>query len=348
MITLPQAGRGRRSVEQARAYQRDLEQFAASLLELQSRLDFAVSSRGWCYILEEHGLQKGDFDKAETLINDCRKNGLLPIDICAEDGARGYEHVEDLDDDDADEHLKDVINVLDWQVNDYTPVSFWEDKNVYLQMWVEKIDLKSLFSPLCQQYYVPLANCRGWSDLNMRFRLMERFKVHEEAGRQGVLLYCGDHDPVGLVISQTIRNNLAELSQAVGWRPTRLEIHRFGLNADFIEAQGLSWIDNLETGSGRDLADLKHPDYRKPHVQNYLRQYGARKVEANALVVRPNAGRELCRQAILKYLDSDSPERYKTQLEPYRADLRLRFDSYVVGTAKAIQAEQKAAKGDQP
>ena len=52
-------------------------------------LDFAVSARGWCYILEEHGLAKGDFDKAEAVINDARKAGLLPIDICAEDESRG-------------------------------------------------------------------------------------------------------------------------------------------------------------------------------------------------------------------------------------------------------------------
>ena len=27
----------------------------------------------------------------------------------------------------------------------YTPVSFWEDRDLYVQMLVEKIDLKSLF-----------------------------------------------------------------------------------------------------------------------------------------------------------------------------------------------------------
>ena len=56
-------------------------------------MDFDVGSRGWCYMLERHGLRKGDFDDAQRLINTCRKSGDLPLDICAEDEcARNYRH----------------------------------------------------------------------------------------------------------------------------------------------------------------------------------------------------------------------------------------------------------------
>ena len=48
-------------------------------------MDFGVGARGWSYILEQHGLTKGDFDAAQALITDCRKTGDLPLDICAED-----------------------------------------------------------------------------------------------------------------------------------------------------------------------------------------------------------------------------------------------------------------------
>jgi hypothetical protein len=101
------------------------------------------------------------------------------------------------------------------------------------------------------------------------------FKRHEAEGRQDVLLNCCDHDPGGLNISEFLRSNLNDLARAVNWRPNKLIIERFGLNYDFIEAQRLTWIDNL------------HPDHNKPYVENYLKQFGARKVEANALVLRP-------------------------------------------------------------
>ena len=44
------------------------------------------------------------------------------------------------------------------------------------------------------------------------------------------------------------------------------------------------WINNLETASGKRLDDPKHPDHKKPYVQDYIREFGVRKREANALV----------------------------------------------------------------
>lgn len=88
VVQLPASRRGRRSMEQERVYQHELDRFAASVSEINSRLEFPVSSRGWCYILEEHGLKKGDFDRAQRLLNDCRKTGRLPLDICTEDDSR--------------------------------------------------------------------------------------------------------------------------------------------------------------------------------------------------------------------------------------------------------------------
>ena len=120
-----------------------------------------------------------------------------------------------------------------------------------------------------------------------------------------MLLYCGDHDPGGLQISGQLRSNLAELSGAVGWSPERLKIDRFGLNKTFIEKQELTWIDNLRTAKKKppnDLADPKHPDHQKAYVQDYLRQFGPRKCEANALVTRQAAARQLCLDAITRYL----------------------------------------------
>jgi hypothetical protein len=100
-------------------------------------------------------------------------------------------------------------------------------------------------------------------------------------------------------------------------------IDRFGLNADFIEANGLTWIDNLETANGKyPLDDPRHADHQKTYVQEYLKRFGARKVEANALVVRPAESRELCRQAILSYLPEDAPRRYGERLFAVRQEVR--------------------------
>jgi hypothetical protein len=325
MIVLPQLPRGRPSSSLRWAYQEELQAFCARILKIKSRLDFELSSRGWPYILEEHGLNKGNFDGAQSLIAECRRQRLLPMNIVAEDGARAFDHLEDLDDDNPEEFASQIVQRLRYEHLYYTPISFWEEQEFYIEMLVEKIDLKSLFGPICERYYIPLANARGWSDLNTRWAMLQRIRKHAAAGRQCVILYCGDHDPAGLNISDSLRRNLSELLTHSEWLRLmdHLTIDRFGLNADFIAEHKLTWIDNLETGSGRSLADPRHKDHKCAYVQDYIRTFGVRKVEANALVVRPQAGRELCRQAILKYLPEDAPERYRAVLAPHHEQVRM-------------------------
>lgn len=332
-LQLPRRRRGRLSAVSAAAYDRQRADFCAAMIEIRSRLDFSIGSRGWCYILEEYGLDKGDFDAAQALISDCRKTGELPLDIVAEDDARNFINLEHLHDETPDERAASILEYVKTAHYYFDPVSFWEFQPVFVQMMVEKIDLKSLFAPVCAEFHVPLANARGSSDINSRATMMRRFAEHEAAGRQCVLLYAGDHDPAGLRISDFLRKNLEDLSQAVGWSPSGLIIERFGLNADFIRANRLTWIENLETGSGGRLDDPRHPDHNKSYVQDYLAEFGPRKVEANALVTRPSAGRQLCRDAILRYVDdSDAVAAYEASLAESRAQM-----------AKAIASQAREA-----
>lgn len=321
IIQLPERKRGRRSAQAEADLQASLEAFADGIKRLRANLSFSPSSRGWCYILEEHGLTKGQFRQAQKTINDCRKSGLLPLSITAEDDARQTIGIQMVDHQNPEAYAEYAVEIIRSLAHQFTPFGFWESQEFYVEMLVEKIDLKSLFEPICREFYIPLTNARGWSDLHSRANIMRRFKQHEREGRQCVLLYCGDHDPGGLHIGEFIRSNMAELEGAVGWSPHRLKIDRFGLNADFIEANNLSWIDNLETSSGERLDDPKHRDHGKPYVQNYIKQFGARKVEANALVVRQAAGRQLCRESILQYIDPAAPEIYRAALEQPRSEV---------------------------
>ena len=331
---IPKRSRGRQSGSAQAKYGLELERFRKTILEINSRLDFRVSSRGWCYLLEEHGLGKGDFDYAQNLINRCRKDGDLPLDICADDTSRTAINLEiadaNVDDDPIDEVVEWEIQQIEEARDDaieavassYTPCGFWHLQDCYIEMLVEKIDLKELFKGTCRRFHIPLANSRGWPDINSRADAMRRFRKMEQMGKQCVLLYCGDHDPAGLNISEYLRSMYYDLAKAVGWSPENLHIDRFGLNADFINDTGLTWIDGLETGSGRNLEDPRHKDHKKPYVQSYLKEYGAHKVEANALVTRPEAGRKLCLDSICKYLDADAPEKYAHAVDQAREHIR--------------------------
>ena len=76
---LPRRGRGRPSPAAEENYQEQVAAFCALIRKIRSSMDFSVGSRGWCYLLEKHGLRKGDFAAAEALITACRKSLLFPL-----------------------------------------------------------------------------------------------------------------------------------------------------------------------------------------------------------------------------------------------------------------------------
>jgi hypothetical protein len=254
-MTLPTLPRGRPTKDASAIFRSKLDAFCDRMRKIESRLDFRVSSRGWCYILENDGvITKGEFDAAQRLVNDCRKSGALPLEICAVDEKRNTDGLDEyIDRTSVDEEVEDIYERARDVTEDghlsYTPFGFWDDQEFYIELVVEKIDLKSLFGLVAAYFNVPIKNIAGWCDINGRAAMMRRFAERERRNQQCVLLYCGDHDPGGLHISDFIRSNLADLRNAVRWSPEDLIIDRFGLNADFIEANNLTWIDNLETGS---------------------------------------------------------------------------------------------------
>src|SRR5262249_44015566 len=204
MSLLPKLPPHRPSAAVKAAYQEKVAAFCAKILDVRSRLDFDVGSRGWAYILEgDRLIDKDEIDAAQNLINVCRKNGSLPLDICSEDDKRVAENVEEIDPDPAEE-AANIFDYVETAEASYTPFSFWDDDDLdyYVQVGVEKSNIKNLFAKTCAEFYVPIANLGGWADLNVRAGFMRRFKRKEADGKQCVLLIFTDHDPGGLHIDK--------------------------------------------------------------------------------------------------------------------------------------------------
>jgi len=311
-----------------------LREFADYVKEISARIGFKVSSRGWCYQLEQAGyITKDNFDKVTTLINNCRKKGFLPVDFVAEDSPREFKNIVTPDKDiDFESFLTDRLESVFDLGHHYTP-DYWKGEKYYIQIVVEKTDLVTLFLPVCEKYKIPIANSKGWSSVLQRAQYARRYAEAQANGNKCVLLYCGDHDPDGLRISDFLRKNLADLKNVVwgdgmeGYDPADLIIERFGLNYDLIQRNNLTWIDNLITGSGKNLADPEHKNNKMPYVQTYLKDIGERKCEANAIVPMPDVARELCEKSITKYLGLDAEDRFYEKDQKIIQDYREYLDN---------------------
>lgn len=315
-----------------------LEDFALIVHQISQTIGFRVSSRGWCYLLEQAGyVDKSQFDKVADAVNRCRKIGLLPVDFVAEEDARAFVGVERPNIYTDKPEVKDTLRWLMNQVmvgdRYYTP-DWWDGEEYYIQMVVEKIDLKTLFEPICALYHIPIANSKGWSSILQRADYARRFKEAEDKGLKCVLLVAGDMDPDGLRITDTIRKNIYDVKDIFwsdgkkGYDPSNLIIERFGLNYDYIIEKGYTWIDNLVTGSGSVLARIdengkivaglkpngeKHQNFEMAYLQDYINKYGVRKCEANAIVTTPDDARQLVRNEIERWLGPNSRERFENK-----------------------------------
>jgi len=292
----------------AHIYRERLRDFAQEIRAIDARRTKRIkySTRGWCYLLEGLGLiDKGEFRKAQKAINDCRKLGLLPIDFVAadQDLTRRFAGIhEAADPADRIKKLKEDIEGMLEKLPSYT-TDYWQDEVYYLMMCVEKGDIRNLFKPVCDEYHVPVVSSKGWYPILLRGHIANLSRKAEERGLKPVLLLFYDHDPAGIKITETFKKGLHDVSGGTGWEPWNLEVYRFGLNADDIEKYGLMWIDNLKTGSGRESQD-----------REYVRRFGRRKCESNALFKNDEtlkAGEKICRDAIEKYYGKDALERFK-------------------------------------
>lgn len=296
-----------------------LPEFVSILQAIQRQIGFKVSSRGWCYLMEQAGyITKAEFDKIEDSINRCRKLGILPVDFVAEEDARAFSGVVVPSDGEVADMLSSLLREVVDGSRYFTP-NYWEGEQYYIQVLVEKTDLKTLFEPVCREYNIPIANSKGWSSILQRAEYAKRFQEAEANGLTCVLLYGGDFDPDGVRISDTLRANLDQLKDirwkdgTLGYDPQGLIVERFCLEYDFIQQQGYTWIDNLITGTKKNLASPKHFNFTMPYVQDYLNNYGARKCEANVLVTTPDVARNLMRETIENYLGEDALGRFQSK-----------------------------------
>ena len=151
---------------------------------------------------------------------------------------------------------------LDSVFNQYQR-DLWQSQNKYIEVWIEKDALRTVFEKVCSKYGVSVVVCRGFSSISF----IHDFKVRldRQKTKESVMLYFGDFDPSGNEMLEAMKITLKDEMKV-----DNLNYKRIALQKDDIFTYKLP--HNPEAIKKKDTRAKKH-----------LEAYGAIAVELDAL-----------------------------------------------------------------
>lgn len=87
-------------------------------------------------------------------------------------------------------------------------------QDVYIELWIEKDALSSIFTRVARPYTVPVVVCRGFSSIS--FLNDYRRRLRSIGKRTPVLLYFGDFDPSGMEMFRAMETTLRDELNVTG------------------------------------------------------------------------------------------------------------------------------------
>lgn len=176
----------------------------------------------------------------------------------------------------------------------------------YIEIFVEKDALATLFRKVAERYCIPVTTCRGY--ISADFVNKYKRRTMQNADRRPVVLYFGDFDPSGVNMSESLENRmLYDFDIPVNFiRPA--------LNQEQIEKYNLPHVDE----------DLKRGDSR---AAKHVKKYGFLAVELDAL--NPSDLSDIIHKAIQQQLNIEA---FNFEVERYNdeADRILRIRETLV------------------
>jgi hypothetical protein len=194
------------------------------------------------------------------------------------DHDRGGDGETDYKDTSVDSSVDQYSYYIGYYMNNYSK-NRWENQDYYPEVWIEKKAQIGIFKPICDDFDVALAACKGYPSLTFLNDASIRFQDALDSGHNPVILYFGDYDPSGEDIPRSIEDNLK---------------NDFGIS---VEVKRILLLENQVIEYGLPPAPTKIGDSRTASWG------GLGQVEMDAL--DPKETQRLCTDSIYSVMDID-------------------------------------------
>jgi hypothetical protein len=175
---------------------------------------------------------------------------------------------------------------------------FLQSQSKYIEVWVEKDALSSIFTKVAKNYSVPVVVCRGFSSVTFLNEFRERISYYQNLGKQVVMLYFGDFDPSGMEMLETMKITLEQELGVAG-----VDFKRVALDKSDISKYNLP----------NDPNAIKKTDKR---AKKFQKKYGKYAVELDAL--RPDILEKKIKEAIEAEIDLAE---YELEIDKHRMEI---------------------------
>jgi hypothetical protein len=108
----------------------------------------------------------------------------------------------------------------------------WANQPEYVEVWIEKDTLTGLLEPITKKYHVRYVTNSGFASKKAIYDASERFKEVAAMGKDCTMIYLGDHDPAGISMYDSIKNDLTAMycpAEVVMPALTKEQIRKYGL-----------------------------------------------------------------------------------------------------------------------
>lgn len=295
---------------------------------------YALEARGFAQELDD----PSDFEYryVKRAVKKGRRAGFIDPGLIY-DASRQAEATVTKGYDSPEQFARDVVEPS-WKQYDE---NFWEDQPTYVEVWLEKQSLASVFAPICREHNVRLEATRGdWSDSKI-YEAANRLRSKLAEGKDVRVLYFGDYNPSGLHAPVAVQNTM---------RHYGLDIRRELRESDYDE--GRFYFDlwpftgALEANQSDGTIEFERIALNTEHIAGYdlpenptpsstdkdrdLRERFQRLVSGRDVNVELNALKEYHRDdlermledAITKHIDGSQRGGTKRRVQQARTSLR--------------------------
>ncbi len=200
------------------------------------------------------------YTKTQRTLLDLRERGCLPYGLIA-DNTRSYYKPR---------AYKSLENMLAEQQQFYRR-DLWHSMNSYVEIWLEKEALRSVFLDVTNEFQIPLYVAKGFSSVSFVYAAAEEIKLID---KPTYIYLFSDHDPSGIMVAHSIEKRMRE----------------FGVVAEFIRP--------CLTGNQIEQHNVAT---RPTKVSNHSKQFIGESAELDAL--HPRILKQIIRSCIEQHID---------------------------------------------